>query len=74
MKYFDPFVLPFIIGLYVILSILIIKFSYWIIRLDKEDKRKIKKGFFSRKTLSAMKEVFMESLLHRKIFRTNPVL
>ena len=74
MKHFDPFVLPFIIGLYIIFGILIIKFSIWIIRLKKEDKLKIKAGFFSCKTLSALKEIFMESLLHRKIFRINPVL
>lgn len=74
MNYFDPFVLPFIIGLYIILSILAIKFSIWIIRLNYEAKQKIKNGFFSRKTLSAIKEIFMESLLHRKIFKINPML
>jgi len=74
MNYFDPFVLPFIIGLYVVLAILFFKFLLWIIRLDHESKQKIKRGFFSKKTLYAIKEVFMESLLHRKIFKKNPML
>jgi len=74
MKQFDLFVLPFIVGLYFIFGILIIKFSLWIIRLSEVDKSKIKKGFFSKKTLASIKEIFMESLLHRKVFKVNPVL
>ncbi len=74
MRHFDPFVLPFELGLYFIFLFLIIKYSRWIIRLDTSEKQKIKSGFLGLKTLSAIKEVFMESLLHRKIFRVNPVL
>ncbi len=74
MKYFDPFILPFTIGLYFIFIFLAVKFSWWIIRLDHNSKQKIKQGLFSLKTLSSVKEIFMESLLHRKIFKVNPVL
>ncbi|MBU1014472.1 MAG: (Fe-S)-binding protein [Bacteroidetes bacterium] len=74
MKQFDPFVLPFIVGLYFIFGVLIIKFSLWIIRLSEVDKSKIKKGFFTKKTLASIKEIFMESLLHRKVLKVNPVL
>jgi Fe-S oxidoreductase len=74
MKQFDPFVLPFIVGLYFIFGILILKFSLWIIRLSEVDKSKIKKGFFTKKTVASIKEIFMESLLHRKVLKLNPVL
>ncbi len=74
MRNFDPFVLPFELGLYFIFLYLIVKYSRWIIRLDTNEKQKIKVGILSLKTLLAVKEIFMESLLHRKIFRVNPVL
>ncbi len=74
MRHFDPFVLPFELSLYFIFLFLIIKYSRWIIRLKPDEKRKIRKGVISLKSLSAIQEIFMESLLHRKIFRVNPVL
>lgn len=74
MKYYDPFILPFTIGLYFIFTFLVVKYAIWIFRLPKPDLQKIGKGFFTVKTFSAAKEVFMESLLHRKVFKVNPVL
>ena len=45
MKYFDPFILPFTIGLYFIFIFLAVKFSWWIIRLDHNSKQKNKARF-----------------------------
>lgn len=71
---YDPFVWPFVIGLAFCISVLCIKYAYWIITLQREEKLIFWKGFFSLKLLSAAKEAFMESLLHRRIFRVNTVL
>lgn len=71
---FDIFVLPFSIGFLILASILLYTYVGWLIRLDKEDKKKIIAGIFSIKFFSAVKEVFMEGLLHRKIFRVNMLL
>ncbi|PKM92516.1 MAG: (Fe-S)-binding protein [Euryarchaeota archaeon HGW-Euryarchaeota-1] len=71
---FDIFVLPFSIGLLVLASILLYRYANWIKELNKEDKGKIKKGLFSIKFFSSIKEIFLECLLHRRIFRVNPLL
>ena len=72
--YYDPFVLPFTIGLNILLIYLVIKYARWIRTFSTEDKRTIRRNVFSLKTLKAGKEVFLESLVHHKIFRTNPFL
>lgn len=71
---FDPFVIPFCAGAVVLFAILLYKYTGWINKFSIEEKKKILKGIFSRKIIIATKEVLMESLLHRKIFRVNPLL
>ena len=60
--YYDPFVLPFTIGLNILLIYLVIKYARWIRTFSPEDKRTIRRNFFSLKTLKAGKEVFLEVL------------
>lgn len=72
--YYDPFVLPFTIGLNILLIYLIIKYARWIHTFPSEDKRTIRRNILSFKTLRAAKEVFLESLIHHKIYRTSPFL
>lgn len=74
MKFPPSFILPFTIGLLFITCFLIIIVGVWISELSKIDKSRIVHNIFTRKSLVAIHEVFMESLLHRKIFRKNPVL
>jgi Fe-S oxidoreductase len=74
MKFPPSFILPFTIGLLFIVSFLIIIVGVWISELSKIDKSRIWANVFTTKTLLAIHETFMESLLHRKIFRKNPVL
>lgn len=74
MNSFDIFVLPFAIGLYTLLIIFFAKTYDWIKHLPIEDRRKLGKGIRSRKVFGAIKEIFMESLLHRRIFKVNPLL
>ncbi len=72
--YYDHFIIPFIIGVAILFSIVIYKYVRWIVRLPKSDKQLLRRGIFTTKTLSAIQEVILESLLHRKIFKVNPLL
>jgi Fe-S oxidoreductase len=71
---FDFFVLPFFLGLNIMLVILVVKYYRWIKEFDPADQALIRKGIFTGKSLSASGEVFMESLLHRKMFSRNALL
>ncbi|OFX82825.1 MAG: hypothetical protein A2W99_14275 [Bacteroidetes bacterium GWF2_33_16] len=71
---YSHFVLPFTIGLIVLLAYMLVRFGVWIYKLDSDDKQRILKNIFSIKSLQAIKEIFTESLLHRNIFKTNKVL
>ena len=72
---FPPsFILPFTIGLLFISVFLVIIIGIWISELSRIDKSRIIHSIFTRKSLLAIRETFMEALLHRKIFRKNPVL
>jgi len=68
------FIWPFTIGLLFISCFLVIIVSIWISSLSRIDKSRIWHNILTRKSLVALHEIFMESLLHRKIFRKNPVL
>jgi len=70
----DLFTYPFTVGILVLFVILAVRFFTWIKGLSRIDKLRIRNGLFSSRTLKAISEVFMESLLHRKIFRVNPLL
>lgn len=72
--YYDPFVLPFTIGLNILLLYLVITYIRWIRSFPRADRHTIRRNLFSFKTLKAGKEVFLESLVHHKIYRTSPFL
>ena len=71
---FDWFVMPFIAGLLFVFGYIFYSFYKWIKALTKEDKQRLNAYFFSRKIISSIREIFNESLLHRKIFKSNPLL
>lgn len=68
---FDIFVLPFTIGMSLLFAYLILKYASWIWYFDRDDQKKILRGLFSFKSLKAIKEIFLESLIHRKMFLVN---
>jgi Fe-S oxidoreductase len=70
----EYFILPFKIGLAYLVIIVALRFIKWILGLSKIDKIRIRKSIFTNKSLLSVKEAFLEGLLHRKIFRINPVL
>jgi Fe-S oxidoreductase len=71
---FDLFVLPFFLGLLFLLVVLVVKYSRWIAMMDASDRVKAGMALFSVSLLKTLKEIFMESLLHRKMFKRNPLL
>jgi Fe-S oxidoreductase len=70
----DYFALPFKIGLAYLLVIVSVRFVRLILGLSRIDKIRIWKSVLTNKSLISVREAFMEGLLHRKIFRINPVL
>ena len=74
LRYYDHFVIPFTVGVGALFAVLIYKYVRWFVRLPREDKRSGRRGIFTKQTVYAVGEVFSESLLHRRIFRVNPVL
>lgn len=68
---FDIFVLPFTLGISILLAYLALKYARWIWYFDRDDQKLILRGLFSLKTLKAVKEILLESLLHHRIFLVN---
>jgi Fe-S oxidoreductase len=68
---FEPFIVPFNIGLYFILLYAVARSVIWFRDLSRPDKLRLQRGFFGRAFGQSLKEIFMESLIHRKILKTN---
>jgi Fe-S oxidoreductase len=68
---FDPFVIPFNIGLYFILIYVVVRSVIWFRELSRPDKLRLQRGFFGIAFVQSLKEIFLESLIHRKILKTN---
>jgi Fe-S oxidoreductase len=71
---FDPFILPFNFGLYFIIFYCVARCVIWFTELSRTDKLRLQRGFFGISFGQSLREIFSESLLHRKIFRSNPRL
>ena len=74
MTFFAQFCIPFIVGAGFMFAVVLIKYFSWLRDLPKSDIKLILKGIPSRHTIAAAWEVVSESLLHRRIFRVNPLL
>jgi Fe-S oxidoreductase len=68
---FDPFIIPFNIGLYFILIYAVVRSIRWFMDLSRPDKLRLQRGFFGKSFGQSIKEIFLESLIHRKILKTN---
>ncbi len=71
---FNAFVIPFNIGLYFIILYVVARSVIWFRDLPRTDKLRLQRGFFGRPFVLSLKEIFMEGLIHRKIFLRNPLL
>ena len=74
MTFFAPFSLPFLLGAAVMAAALLVKYANWFRQLSAADKRLVWRGLPTRRTLEALWETVREALLHRRIFRVNPLL
>lgn len=68
---FNPFVIPFNIGLYFILLYAVTRSVIWFRELSRPDKLRLQRGFFGKAFGQSLREIFLESLIHRKILKTN---
>jgi Fe-S oxidoreductase len=68
---FDPFVIPFNLGLNFLLIYVVFRGVIWFRELSRPDKLRLQRGFFGMAFMQSLKEIVLESLLHRKILKTN---
>jgi Fe-S oxidoreductase len=74
LTFYSGFVVPFVVGTSVLFAVILYKYLRWFVRLPRPDKRKVWRGVFSVETLRGVWECFTECLLHRRIWRVNPLL
>ena len=72
--YYAHFVLPFSLGLIILLTYLAIKYYRWIRSFPRRERLLIRRGILTLNTLRSGVEIFRECLLHHKIFKINPML
>jgi Fe-S oxidoreductase len=68
-SYFNPFVIPFCIGVLLLFGICIIKWAKWIRNFDRLQRAILLKNILSWKFIPAIWEMIMEVLFHRKVFK-----
>lgn len=71
---YNPFVMPFAFGVVILFLNLIISFVTWLYNLSKTQRKQVGRHIISWRTLAAIWECLRECLLHRNIFKRNPVL
>jgi len=72
--HYSLFVIPFTAGMIILAVLLAFRYIKWLSSLEAGNLTKIGLNLFTVKTLYAVREVFMECLLHRKVFRNNRML
>jgi len=72
--YFNPFVIPFCIGVLLLFAICIIKWTKWIRQFDRLQRAILFKNIFSWKFFPAIWEMLLEVLFHRKVFKQKLML
>lgn len=73
-SYFSAFVVPFYLSCIFLFSVLLYKYIKWIGEIDKEQRSIMFRNIFSTKVFGAIGETISESLIHRKIYKKNPLL
>lgn len=74
MNFYAHFCLPFLLGAAAMSLTLAAKYVGWLCGLSHADRRLILRGIPTRRTLAALGETLREALLHRRIFRVDPLL
>ncbi|MBO4923559.1 MAG: (Fe-S)-binding protein [Bacteroidales bacterium] len=72
---FDPFVIPFLIGMIFVLGYCLIGAIRLILQLDAEDKKKFFLSLITPKTIwKNLKDLFLNCLIHVKLWKRNKLL
>ena len=72
---FHPFVLPFVIGMVFVLGYCVYGFIRIMIQLPREDRHKFLVSLVTPKTVwKNIKDIFLNCLLHVKLWKRNKVL
>jgi len=71
---YDPFVLPFTLGMVFIILYLLVGTVRIILALDDSERKLILKSFFPLKLFKSIKDIILDCLIHVKIFKKNPLL
>ncbi len=66
--------IPFLIGFSYLIGFLLVRGFIWIKGLSKIDKLRLVKSFNIKSIGDSVKEICFEALLHRRIYKINPVL
>ena len=75
MKIFDPFVLPFVLGMAFVLTYCFVGLIKVILQLPKDDRKKFLRSLVTPKTAWAnIRDLFGDCLFHVKIWKRNPIL
>ena len=72
--YFNPFIIPFCIGVLLLFGICMIKWVKWVRRFDRLQLAILKKNIISWKFIPAIGEIITEVLFHRKVFKRRLLL
>ncbi|HOK38944.1 MAG: (Fe-S)-binding protein [Bacteroidales bacterium] len=71
---YNPFIIPFTTGAIILFAIIIYKFIAWYRKLDKKQRFYLRKNILTFKSIEAIKESFLEALIHRNIYKKNLLL
>jgi len=73
-QYFNPFVIPFCAGVFLLFGICILKWIRWIRQFDRLQRAILLKNILSWKFIPAVWEIIFEVLFHRKVFKQRLLL
>jgi Fe-S oxidoreductase len=68
-QYFNPFIIPFCVGVLLLFAICFIKWFKWIRNFDRLQRKLLRKNILSWKFIPAIWEMITEVLFHRKVFK-----
>jgi len=73
-QYFNPFIIPFCIGVFLLFGVCIFKWIRWVRQFDRLQRTLLRKNILSWRFIPAIFEVITEVLFHRKVFKQRLLL
>jgi Fe-S oxidoreductase len=72
--YFNPFIIPFCIGVAILFAICTFKWVRWVCQFDRLQRAILRKNILSWRIIPAIWEALIEVLFHRKVFKNKLLL